>query len=109
MAILTVQQASLSGVNTTYGAAAGGGDQFANTGKAMIHVKNGDVSSKTVTVDSQKVCSQGFDHDAAVAIPAGEERMIGPFPKDRFNDANGDVQITYSAVTSVTIAVVELP
>ena len=108
MAVLTVQQAALTGLNSSYGAAAGGGDQFANTGKAMLHVKNG-ASSKTVTVDSQTPCSQGVDHDAVVAIPAGEERMIGPFPKARFDDANGDVQITYSAVTSVTVAVVELP
>lgn len=109
MATLTVQKAVGTGLTPSYSAAAGGGDQFANSGKAMLHAKNGSGGSITITVNSQVNCSQGFDHDFAVAIPAGEERMIGPFPKSRFDDANGNVQITYSAVTSLTVAVIEVP
>lgn len=45
----------------------------------------------------------------AVAVPDGEERIIGPFSKNRFDDVDGKVQVTYSAVTSVTVAVVEVP
>jgi len=109
MATLTVQQAVIAGLTPSYGAAAGGGDQFANSGKAMIHVKNGGGGSINVTVDSQVACSQGSDHDAVVAVGAGVESMIGPFPKARWNDSSDNVQITYSGVSSVTIAIVELP
>lgn len=109
MATLAVQKVVVTGLTPSYAAAAAGGDQFANSGKAMIHAKNASAGSLTVTVNSQTNCSQGFDHDAAVAIPAGQERMIGPFPKGRFDDANGNVQITYSGVTSLTVAVVEVP
>lgn len=109
MATLAVQKAVVTGLTPSYSAAAGGGDQFANSGKAMLHIKNGSGGSINVTVNSQTNCSQGFDHDAVVAVPAGAERMIGPFPKGRFDDANGNVQITYSAVTSLTVAVVEVP
>jgi len=35
--------------------------------------------------------------------------MIGPFPKNRFDDATGKVQITYSAVVSLTVAIVQVP
>lgn len=109
MATLTKQNVVLTGLNPSFVAAAAGGDEFLNSGRAFIYVKNGGGSSINVTVDSQAPCSQGYDHDAVVAIPAGEERMIGPFPKDRFNDASEKVQITYSGVTSVTIAVIEVP
>jgi hypothetical protein len=109
MANLNVQKIELSGLNPSYVAAAAGGDEFVNSGRAFIHVKNGGASSIDVTVDSQTPCSQGYDHDAVVAVPASEERMIGPFPKDRFNDASEKVQITYSDVTSVTVAAIEVP
>ena len=109
MATLSVQTVSLGGLTPSYVAAAAGGDEFPNSGREFIHAKNGATVSQTVTVDSQAACNQGFDHDAAVAIPAGEERMIGPFPKNRFDDATGKVQITYSAVASLTVAIVQVP
>ena len=109
MADLSVQTISLSGLNPTYGAAAAGGDAFVNSGREYLHVKNGGGASIDVTVDSQAQCNQGYDHNAVVAVPASGERLIGPFPKARFNDANEKVQIAYSAVTSVTVAAVRLP
>ncbi len=108
MAALSVQAASLTGLSPTFGSAAEGGDSFSNSGREYIHVKNGHSGSQTVTVNSQTLCNYGSDHDVAVAIPAGEERIIGPFPKDRFNDAGGLVQLTYSGVTALTIAVVRV-
>lgn len=108
MATLTVQKVDLAGLAPTYAAAAVGGDEFVNSGKEFIHVKNGGAGAITVTVNSQALCNQGFDHDAAVSVPASGERMIGPFLKARFDDANAKVQITYSGVTSVTIAVIQV-
>ena len=103
---ITVQAASLPGLKPTYAAANVDGNFFANSGKEFLHVKNAHTSPQTVTIDSPAACNQGGTHDVAVAIPAGEERMIGPFPKDRFNDGGGYVQITYSGVTALTIAAV---
>ena len=108
MSTLNVQKVVLAGLTPSYGAAAAGGDEFVNSGREFLHVKNGHTSPQTVTVNSQAACNQGYDHDAAVAIPASEERMIGPFPKDRFDDAGGKVQITYSGVTALTIAAVQV-
>lgn len=109
MSTLSVQKIALTGLAPSYDAAAAGGDEFVNSGRVFIHVKNGGGSSVDVTVDSQTPCSQGYDHDAVVAVGAGAEKMIGPFPKDRFNDTSGKVQVTYSGVSSVTIAAIELP
>lgn len=109
MSLLTIQKVILTGLTPSYDAAAAGGDEFVNSGRIFIHVKNGGGASIDVTVDSQTPCNQGVDHNAVVAVPAAGERMIGPFPKDRFNDTAGKVQIAYSGVTSVTIAAIELP
>ncbi len=106
MATLVVQKPSLTGVTVTFVSAAGGGDVFPNTGREFIHIKNGDASSHDITVNSVTPCDQGADHDLVVAVGAGVTKAIGPFATTRFNDGSGNVSLTYSAVTSVTIAIV---
>jgi len=111
MADLVVKKVVLTGLDPNdpvYVACAAGGDAFPNSGNTFIHVKNAHTEAWVVTVDSVKACSQGYDHNSIVSVPAGEERMIGPFPRGRFNDANGKVQITYDGVTALTIAAIEV-
>ena len=77
--------------------------------KMFLVVNNGGGSPITVTIDSQIACDQGFDHDLAVVVTNGTEAWIGPLSKDRYNDSSGNVQVTYSAVTSVTVGAVGIP
>jgi len=110
MAELTPQVVVLTGITPTLVAADVGGDEFVNSGRDFIHIKNTNASPIDVTINSQALCSQGVDHDVVVAVPATTgEKFIGPFRKDRFDDAANKVQITYSAVTDVTIGIVRLP
>ncbi|MHB0934898.1 MAG: hypothetical protein ACYC6A_00785 [Armatimonadota bacterium] len=109
MAVLTVQTINTTGVAPTNNAAAGGGDSFVNDGKTFIHVTNGSAGSLNVIITAQNACSQGVLHTLTVAVPAGESRMIGPFNRNIYNDAAGKVQLTYSGVTSLTIAVLSNP
>lgn len=105
MATLTVQDVTgTTGIVPTYASADSAGDKFTNDGKTQFHVKNDGAASITATVDSPQKCSQGFEHDVAVAVAAGAEKIIGPFDKSRFNDTSGFVVVTYSAVTSVKVA-----
>lgn len=106
MAQLTINSSTVAGKAVTFSAAAVGGDSFANNGMTLLHVKNGGAGSVTVTVNSQKTCNYGFDHDISVAVAAGEERVIGTFDRERFNDNDGNVQVTYSGVTSVTVSAI---
>lgn len=92
-------------MNPTYSACGAGGDQFANSSAQFIHVKNADASSHTVTIVTQTTVDTLAVADRAVAIPAGEERLIGPFGASTYNDGSGNVQLTYDAVTNLTIAV----
>jgi hypothetical protein len=104
MATLTVQATTAAGVTPAAAvSAAGGGDQFANNGKTMLEIVNGGVGSITATIASQNPCSQGATHNTTITIPAGETRRAGPFDPARYNDGSGNVQVTYSGVTSVTV------
>lgn len=107
MAVLTVQHTTgTTGLVPTFTAAAGGGDSFVNVGGAVLQVKNADSVSHTATITCQTACSLGGTsvHNIAIAVAAGATAMIGPFGFN-YNDAAGSVQITYSAVTSMTVAV----
>lgn len=105
MATLAKQQILGTGTVLSYVAASGGGDSFPNSGNDILHVKNGDSGSHTVTINSIRPCDQGFDHDLVVVVAAGAEAEIGPFTVARFGRA---VSVTYSAVTSVTVAIASL-
>lgn len=102
MATIAKSAAGLAGSAIAFAAASAGGDVFVNDGSVRLLVKNADSSSKTVTVDSTGLCSMGFDHNLVIVVAAGDTEVIGPFPVARFGRS---VAVTYSAVTSVTVAV----
>ena len=106
MATLATQAVALTGLEAVYSAAAAGGDKFTPTRTTFLHVKNGDVSDKTVTVVTPGTVLGLAIADAATVVTAGEERFIGPFDPAVFAGSDGLASITYSAVTSVTVAVV---
>lgn len=108
MAVLTVQSATRGGLISSFVGADVAGDSFPNDGHTVLRVKNGSAASITVTLNSARPCSQGFDHDEPVSVPAGAEPDIGPFPTDRWNDVNGRMNVSYSAVTSVTVKAVRV-
>jgi len=108
LAVLSVQRITLAGLAPSMVAADVAGDEFGNGGRAYLHVNNGGASQITVTVDSVKPCNYGEDHDITVDVPAGEERLIGPFEPRRFNNSSGRVAVTYSDVTSVTVGAFEV-
>lgn len=109
MAAITVTEIPKTGVAPpSLSAANAGGDTFVNDGKTFLHVANGSGGALTVTVDAQRLCDQGFDHDAIVSVPAGTERYIGPFPKNIFNTTGGVCDVSYSGVTSLTIGALKL-
>lgn len=103
--LLNVQKSSLSGITPVFTAADAAGDTFQNTGKEYLHVKNGSAGAITVTVDSVRSCDQGFDHNASASVPAGGEKVLGPFTQHRFG---GVASVTYTAAAGVTVAVVQL-
>lgn len=109
MAMLNTQTISQAGIAPAFTAASAGGDTFRNSGgNTFFQVKNGGASSVTVTIDSVEKCNQGFDHNLTVTVPASSDQIIGPFEERRFNNDNGQVAVSYSGVTSVTVAAFRL-
>jgi hypothetical protein len=108
MAVLTVQQIALAGIVPSYAAAAGGGDEFANDGRTFLHVKNGGGSPITVTVTTPKKVKGVDIENPAISVSNGSEKMIGPFDPEIFTATDGNVDVAYSGVTSVTVAAVKL-
>ncbi len=109
MAVLTVQSVTRAGLVPTYAAAAGGGDSFANDGRTVYHVKNAHIAPWTVTVATQMTVDGKAVADDAVVVTNGTDALIGPFPPSIYNDVNGQVQVTYSGVTALTVAAIRLP
>ena len=109
MALLAKQQIINTGLVPAYSAAAGGGDTFNPGDNTFLHAKNASGAPITVTVDSKTPSNFGTDVDLVVAVAAGSERMIGPLPASRFQDpTTGLGNVTYSGVTSLTVAVLAI-
>lgn len=115
MAALAIQTPSESGTTVTYASCTGGGDTAANNGKMLLHVKNGSGGALTVTV-TKTASASITDHqyglltkaDSVVSVGAGAEKFIGPFATGAFNSTSGTIAITYSGVTSLTIAAIQI-
>lgn len=107
MAALATQQVTQAGTAVTMAAATSGGDTLTPSDHTHLRVKNGGGSPINVTVAGQGVCNQGFTHDLVVAVAAGAEEDIGPIGPARFaRSSDGQAAVTYSGVTSVTVAAV---
>ena len=114
MATLTPVSPVIGGVLLGATAAAAGGDQFANPrGSALFYVKIGSGGSINVSLTAlatNRPAQGPFPAmtvgNNVVAVAAGAERLIGPIPS-AFNDGSGNVQVTYSAATSVTVSAIQ--
>lgn len=106
MATLATQNVTLTGAVITPVAAAAGGDTFVNNGRETLMVVNGSAGSIDVTIASPTKCDQGGTHNITVSVAAGATKHIGPFHPVRFGV---NPAITYTAVTSVTVAVISAP
>ncbi len=111
MAVLAVNTVDRSGESITalLVAAAGGGDSFVNTGVEYIIVKNntsgGGAVTLTITFVIQTTVDSQVVTNRTVTVATQIEKIIGPFPTGIYNDANSRVNLTYSAVTDISLAV----
>jgi hypothetical protein len=106
MANIAAKTSSLAGVAVPITTTpSGGGDAFDNDGRTLFVAKTTGTAI-TLTFDSLVPSNYGTDVNAVVVLGATATTFIGPFDPARFNDANGRVGVTYSAITGLTIDVV---
>ena len=108
MATIAPQTVAASGTAVTTVAATGTGDTISNASGAEFVVTNGSGASITVTFAGAVPCSQGVTHAQLeqVTVAAGATEYI-PVPSAAVNPSSGNASVTYSAVTSVTVAAVK--
>ncbi len=117
---LTARKVSLSGLAgaSLVAAADSTGFVFANDGRVYLRISNANAATITATATAGKKCSQNVLHSVSVVVGAvgsapANVSHIGPFAKDEFDDANGNVTVGLSlgagTAGNVTAELVQVP
>ena len=111
MAVLTTYTIDYDGVNVESAyAAAASSQEFVNDGRTFIHIKNASGAPITATLTTAGTVQGHAIADTIVTVGATTgEQMAGPFDRSLYNAADGNIDITWSATSSVTIGVFKLP
>lgn len=108
--LVTPQQVTSAGVTPTFEAANALGNAVAPAYGRCIRVKNGSGSAVTVTVPTPGTIDGLAIADRTVTVPATTgDVLIALGRGDAYRQADGTVWLDYSAVTSVTVAVTDVP
>lgn len=107
MATVNPTSVPLTGVAAAGSSAAGGGDTVPNlNGNTMFRVTNGGGSDITLSIGGGRVRPKDSQFPdmtlpaLSVTIAAGATKYIGPVPT-AYNDATGNLLLTWSGTTSV--------
>lgn len=105
MAVLVVQPTAHGDVKEYIYAAAGTTNTMPNDGRTVLLVKTGATASGTMTVVS-RACSHARLQDVLETLAADKFYVVGPFPAELYNDADGAVPVNFSSATDVTLAAI---
>lgn len=108
MPLITPQSIPETGRDPVYVAASAGGDTVAPAAGLALHVKNGGAAAITVTVVRPGSSYGQANPDVPVTIAAAGAQFIRVPPEFADAATAGNVSITYSAVTSVTVALLQV-
>ena len=81
------------------------GDTVANDGRTMLVFMQNSGDTFTATIASPGTAQGLTLQDVVVAIDQAEPQLVGPFPPAHFNDAFGNLNITYTGAGSNDTAV----
>jgi len=82
------------------------GNYFANNGQQLLIIESTGAGTATVTIATPLTIDGEAVADKVVAIGAGERHLLGFFPPAWYNDAESYVQLSYSAVVDIKVAVI---
>jgi hypothetical protein len=104
---VSINAGGTAGAQLTFAAASVGGDTIAAAAGAKLLVNNASGSSITVTFTGTLVCpwTNGTVHNVPVTVAAGKVETI-PVPGQCVDATLLSCGVTYSAVTSVTVAAI---
>ena len=110
---LSAQTVTSAGAVISMTSANADGHSFTSTGLQVLRVKNGSASPIDVTVKTDVTRDGSLAlPDRVVAVAAGAEKTIGPFDPNVYQQKSGSDQgkvlVNFSAVTTVTVALVSI-
>lgn len=111
MAVLTTQYVSTAagGTPITFVAASATGDRVTPGNRTFFVIRNGGASSVNVTIDATALAFNNVTvPDTVVSVPSGATYAI-PITREYTSPSDGLAGITYTVITSVTVAVVVFP
>ena len=100
-----VERILATGAEPTYSLLETVGLDFANEGREFLHVRNDSISVAVVTIATPATAAGLTIEDQIVSVPVGEHWMIGKFPKNVYNDADGRVTVVSDQAADVTCAI----
>lgn len=110
--ITTINEINSTGLATlTFSAASVGGDKYLNVGPLFVVIKNESESASVVTFTAQTtsfdspIYGPAVKNSTTVTVANNRTAYVGPMEPNAFNDVDGNVNITYSSHTGITIAV----
>ena len=109
---LARQQMSDTGLSAAYSPAAETSHKVENDGRVFLHVLNYSEEDITVTILSGYVKAGLKLADRIVEVCADEEKFIGPFDPDIYNQTDGGkghIYVDYSAAEGVEVAALLFP
>lgn len=106
---ITAQVATPAGLAPAFEPANVDGNSFVLRQSRALRVKNGSGASVNVTIPTPGTVDGLAIADRVVAVAAGADMLIGLGRGDVYRQTDGSVYVDYSAVTSVTVAVIDVP
>lgn len=105
MANIDAQSVDLDGLTPVYSAAAAGGDAVAAGDEVVYHFKNASAGAITVTAVTPGTVQGLAVEDRALVVPANSELFVKLPPSMFQNPSTKRVNLTYSGVVSLSLAV----
>ena len=107
---ITPQKATAAGLAVTFEPANSLGNSYNAAKGRALHVRNGSASPITVTLPTPATADGLAIADRAITVAAGAHTVIGIGSQAGiYAQTDGTVWADYSAVTTVTVAVVDQP
>lgn len=105
---ITPQSPGAAGATINFESANVDGNSFQARAGRVLHVRNGSASSITVTLPTPATVGGLAIADRTVTVAAGAHAAValGPVPV-AYLQTDSSVHVDYSAVTTVTVAVVD--
>ena len=106
---ITAQTVTSAGVAATYEPANTLGNSYRLARGRVLHIKNASGAAVTATIPTPGTVDGLAIADRTVTVPAGTDRFLGLGTIDVHKSSGEDAYVDYSAVTSVTVAVLDVP